>query len=152
MVRSDPRRPAGWTEPGFAPQSLRPGRAIDASALLSPFDSLIWDRRRTERIFGFRHSFELYVPAAKRQFGYYVLPYLLGDRIVARVDLKADRVAGALLVQGAFLEDGSEPAAVAGPLALELRAMAGWLGLDDIVVAGRGDLAPALAAQLAGPG
>lgn len=140
--------PEGWTEPGYLVPAARPIRAVQASALLSPFDSLIWDRRRTERVFGFRHSFELYVPAAKRRFGYYVLPYLYGDRIVARVDLKADRAARALLVLGAFLEGGHGAGSVAGPLAVELRALASWLGLDDLVAPQRGDLAPAIAAEL----
>lgn len=145
-------RPEGWSEPGYVSPSAQAGRAVAASALLSPFDSLIWDRRRTQRIFGFRHSFELYVPAAQRQFGYYVLPYLLGEQIVARVDLKADRNGGVLRVPGAFLDDGYDAGTVAGPLATELRAMAGWLGLDDVVVAGHGDLAPAVTAELKAAG
>ncbi|CAN5296418.1 winged helix-turn-helix domain-containing protein [soil metagenome] len=136
--------PQGWTEPGYLARSPRPGRPVTGGALLSPFDSLIWDRRRTERVFGFTHSFELYVPAAKRRFGYYVLPFLRGDRIVARIDLKADRSAGALLVQGAFLEPGQDRDAVAGPLRAELQTMADWLQLDEVVVVDRGDLAPAL--------
>ncbi|MEJ7703959.1 MAG: crosslink repair DNA glycosylase YcaQ family protein [Geodermatophilaceae bacterium] len=142
-------RPEGWPETGYLVRSAQSVRAVEASALLSPFDSLVWDRRRTQRVFGFRHSFELYVPAAKRRFGYYVLPYLLGDRIVARVDLKADRSGGALLVLGAFLEEGQDAGSVAGPLAAELRTLAGWLALDDVMVAGHGSLAPAVAAELA---
>lgn len=142
-------RPEGWTEVGYLAGSARSVGAVKASALVSPFDSLVWERRRTERVFGFRHSFELYVPAAKRRFGYYVLPYLLNDRIVARVDLKADREGGALLVLGAFVEAAHDPAAVAGPLAVELLAMAGWLGLDDVLVSDHGDLASAVAAELA---
>ncbi|MBA2553887.1 MAG: winged helix-turn-helix domain-containing protein [Geodermatophilaceae bacterium] len=145
-------RPQGWAEPGYLGVPSASARQVQLSALLSPFDSLLWDRRRTERVFGFRHSFELYVPADKRRFGYYVLPYVLGDQIVARVDLKADRAAGALLVPGAFLEAGHRADDVAGPLAAELHAMADWLGLGEVVVSANGDLAPAVAAELSGTG
>lgn len=148
----DAVRAEGWSEPGYMARATGPGRAVRASALLSPFDSLLWDRRRTQRVFGFRHSFELYVPAAKRRFGYYVLPYLLDEQIGARVDLKADRGARALHVLGAFVESGHDAATVAGPLAVELRAMAQWLALDDVVVSGQGALAAAVAAELAGIG
>jgi hypothetical protein len=138
-----PARVAGWAEPGF----LHPGaagRSVPARALLSPFDSLIWERARTERLFGFRPSFELYVKPELRRYGYYVLPFLLGDAIVARVDLKADQSRRALLVLGAFGEPGVLAGAVAGELAAELRALAGWLELAAIEVTDRGDLAGAL--------
>jgi hypothetical protein len=136
----------GWSAPAYLwPEARRP-RRIRARALLSPFDSLIWFRQRTERLFGFHYRIEIYTPAPKRIYGYYVLPFLLGEHLVARVDLKSDRARGALLVQGAFAEPGIDAVQVAAELAEELRAVAAWLGLDDVIVAQNGDLASALAA------
>jgi len=141
--------PEGWSKPGYLPAAPWPTRRPPECALLSPFDSLLWHRERTDRIFGFKHSFEIYVPALKRRFGYYVLPILLGDRLVGRVDLKADRKTAALLVRAAYAEPGADVDEVARPLALELATTASWLGLGEVIVSRHGELAPALTAALA---
>jgi len=135
-----------WTQPTYSHPAVKLPRRIDACALVSPFDSIMWERDRIERLFGFRYRIEIYVPKPKRVFGYYVLPFLFGDRYVARVDLKSDRAGSRLLVQSAFAEDAIDQFAVAEHLRDELRTMAGWLGLDDVVVMDRGDLAPVLRA------
>jgi hypothetical protein len=116
------------------------------TTLLAPFDPLLWDRDRVERLFGFRYRIEIYTSEPKREYGYYVLPFLLDGRLAARVDLKADRRPGVLLVRGAF----GEPSA-AGPLHEELQRLAGWLGLERVAVADKGDLSAGLRRILGSP-
>ena len=142
----------GWTTgsrptPAWLHRDARRPRRIEAAAVLSPFDPVVWFRPRTERLFDFHYRIEIYTPEPDRKFGYYSLPVLIDDRVVGRVDLKSDRKGGVLRVQSAWAESDA-PADTAARLAPVLRRAATWQGLDDITVTGRGDLSPALAAEL----
>ncbi len=135
---------AGWSEPAYLhPEAKRP-RSVPGRALLSPFDPVVWYRPRGERLWDFHYRIEIYVPEPKRVYGYYVLPFLLDEELVGRVDLKADRKAGVLRVRGSYTQDGADRVRVARELAGSLEEMAGWLGLDQVAVEDRGDLAPEL--------
>lgn len=134
----------GWGEPGYMDPEARTPRRIERAAFLSPFDPVVWHRQRAERLFGFEYRIEIYVPAPKRVYGYYVYPFLLGDRLVGRADLKANRSGGRLEVKGVFSEPGTDARAVAAAMAGQLESMAQWLGLGAIELHTRGNLAPAL--------
>ncbi|MEW2503261.1 winged helix-turn-helix domain-containing protein [Amycolatopsis sp. CA-161197] len=140
----EPVQVRDWRGIAYRHTAARTPRAITGRALLCPFDPLIWERARTERLFGFRYRIEIYVPEPKRLYGYYVFPFLLDGSLAARVDLKSDRAAGVLRVQGSFAEEGADVPRVAAELAGELAHMAAWLGLDGVAVGPRGDLAEAL--------
>lgn len=143
----EPVEVTGWNAPAYLRAGQKVPRRDRGTALLCPFDPLVFFRPRMERLFdGFHYRIEIYTPAHKRQFGYYVWPFLLDGELVGRVDLK--RADGVLNVVGAFTEDGRDRARVAAGMSVELRSMAGWLGLDDIVVGDRGDLIPHLRVAL----
>ncbi len=139
----------GWREPAYLHKGAE-SRRIDAAALLSPFDPVVWFRPRAARLFAFEYRMEVFVPPARRRWGCYVLPFLLGERLVARVDLKADRARRRLLVPAAFLEPHADAGIVSEALAAELRVLAGWLSLDRIVVGRRGNFARRLSAGFKG--
>jgi len=140
----------GWRAPAYLHNAAKIPRWVRASTLVSPFDPLIWERGRTERLFDLSYRIEIYVPAPQRLYGYYVLPFLLGDRFVARVDLKADRKAGVLEIPAAWLEPTAEQEETAVALATELHRLAGWLGLERVAAPVKGDFAGPLGAALAG--
>lgn len=140
----------GWKDKAYAlPTITVPRKACPDGRLLSPFDPLVWSRPRTERLFDFHYRIEIYVPEPKRVYGYYVLPFLQGDRISARVDVRSDRKAGVLRVPGAYAEPGEDPDEVAAVLLGELTLLAAWQGCEEVVVGRKGDVAPALRRLLA---
>jgi uncharacterized protein YcaQ len=141
---------AGWKPRAYLYTGARVPRRVRAATLVSPFDPLVWERQRTHRLFDFHYRIGIYTVPAQRQHGYYALPFLLGDTLVARVDLKADRRAAVLQVPGAWAELGQDVGAVAESLSPVLDEVAQWLGLASVEPAQRGDLAQALTATRGG--
>ena len=137
-------RVEGWKEPAYMVPDCHIPTSVDVRAIVSPFDPILWERAWTKSVFGFEYQIEIYVPAPKRVYGYYVLPFLMGDNFAGRVDLKADRKASKLLVAAAHVEERQKPAVVADALADEIRAIANWLALESIAVAQKGTLSRAL--------
>ena len=135
---------AGWSEPAYMAPSVRLPRSVDSLTVLSPFDPVVWNRSRAARLWGFDYRIEIYVPASKRIYGYYVLPVLDGEQLVARLDLKTDRTAGALQVLGAFAEPGVELSELSGRLRPHLAELARFVGVGDVRYGSRGDLMTAL--------
>ena len=142
--RLEPVRVDGWPQTAYVGAGARIPRRVDTRAIVSPFDPILWERKWTKAVFGFDYQIEIYVPGPRRVHGYYVLPFVLGDRFAARVDLKADRKTATLLVLAAYVEPGFAPRAVADALAGELRAVAQWLSLERFRVASKGNLAAPL--------
>jgi len=142
--RLKPVRVEGWKETAYLHADAAIPRRLSTQALLSPFDPVVWRRERGEQLFGFHYRIGLYTPKDQRTHGYYVLPFLLGNRLVARVDLKADRQNSRLKVLGAHAENHAKPADIVEPLKEELSRMAGWLWLERVQVAAKGALAQAL--------
>ena len=142
--RLEVARVEGWERPAYVFPGAKIPRSVDVRAIVSPFDPILWERGWTKAVFGFSYQIEIYVPAHKRVHGYYVLPFVMGDRFAARVDLKADRQSSTLIVHAAYLEPGFEPRLVAPALAGELRSMARWLSLESFAVGSKGDLAKPL--------
>ena len=131
----------GWSRPAYVMADAVVPNTADVRAIVSPFDPLMWEREWTRTVFGFDYQIEIYVPAPRRIYGYYVLPFLMGDHFAARVDLKSDRKASRLLIHAAYIEPGFRPGTVASALASELRSVARWLSLDTLVVGRKGSLA-----------
>ena len=141
-----------WKQPAFVVPGVKIPRSVAARAVVSPFDPVLWERKWTKAVFGFDYQIEIYVPGPKRIHGYYVLPFLLGDRFAARVDLKGDRKTSTLIVHAAYVEAGCDPGVVAAALAAELRQIAAWLSLDRFAVGSKGNLARPLKRALAAGG
>jgi uncharacterized protein YcaQ len=139
-----PARVEGWKDQAYFHPGARAPRTVEARGLVTPFDSLVWDRGRIERLFGMKYTIEMYVPPSRRVYGYYVCPFVFGETLAARCDLKADRERHVLMVRGAFLEPRQPARRVARELAAELRLMQAWLELDRVDVTKRGDLASVL--------
>jgi len=148
--RLEPVRVHGWKQPAYLVPGARIPKSVDARAIVSPFDPIMWERKWTKAVFDFDYQIEIYVPGHKRIHGYYVLPFLMGDRFAARVDLKADRKTSPLIVHAAYLEPGQDPRRVASALAGELRSVAAWLSLESFAVGAKGNLTRPLKRALAG--